>query len=89
MSERKEPALSAFGGIFGGSKQKSHTEILENALGSFNKAQQELTEAYDTIEKQIAQEEREIAEKQQRVQEASESLSKLGRIKDRVREFLS
>lgn len=89
MSDRKEPALSAFGGIFTSNKQKSHTEILDNALGSFNKAQQELSEAYDVIEKQIAQEEKEIAEKQKRVEEAGESLSKLGRIKDRVREFLS
>lgn len=86
--DRSEPSIGPFSGIFG-TKRKCHTEILESALGTFNKAQQELTEAYDQIEKQIAKEEQEIAEKQKLVEEAGESLSRIGRIKDRVKELLS
>ena len=88
---RKEPSLGnqilvSAGNFFVG-KKPSHEALVESALEAFTKAETQMGDAINQIQLQIDDEQRAIAEAQQRVESASQSKDKLNRVLDRVRAF--
>lgn len=95
MTQRNEPTVgngtSAFDftGMFSSKKGKTHDELLKDALGAFTDAQVKLDAAQATIAAQIEADEREVAIRQGKILAATESHSRLERIKGRFSDLLA
>lgn len=68
-------------------KTVSHTELVDNALEAFSKAETQMVEAIDQIQAQIDEEEREVAIRQGKILGANASKDRLSRVLDRVKAF--
>lgn len=64
---------------------RDHNQLVDEALDAFTKAEKKMEGAINTINQQIADEEKAIAEARERVASASGSKDKLSRVLDRVR----
>lgn len=89
MTTRIEPSVSFLtkAGELVGFKVRglSHTELVDDALDAFTKAEAKMTTAIKTIDSQISEEEKEIQEAQKRITAAAQSKDKLTRVLDRVK----
>ncbi|WKV20486.1 hypothetical protein 16Q_093 [Pseudomonas phage 16Q] len=95
MTTRNEPTVGttyrAWGpfGFLNKPTGLTHDELLKDALGAFTDAQIKLDAAQATIAAQIEADEREVAIRQGKILAATESHSRLERIKARFIDLLS
>lgn len=97
MTQRTEPTVgtSAFnflGFPIGGGKSctvKTPDQLMNEALKGFEDAAAKMAEAQEAIDLQAAEHEAEIAKHQQKLAEAKESSSRLGRVAERFKELLA
>lgn len=83
---RNEPTIG-FGmvtGLFTKAKV-SHTQLVDDALAAFTKAETQMGEAIGLIEKDILAEQEAIQEAQRRITDAAQSKDRLSRVLDRVK----
>lgn len=85
MKADNRTSLLTQAGALVGIKVRTHTELVDDALDAFTKAEQKMESAITTINQQIADEQKAIAEAQSRVEAAAGSKDKLSRVLDRVR----
>lgn len=93
MTQRKEPTISLtsingntiLAGLGFGPKKKTHGELVESALSAFTKAEQEMNEAIQLIDADVAAEQQAIRDAEQRIDEASNSRNRLSRVLDRLK----
>ena len=90
MTQRKEPTMILDTKVLSittlfGPKKKSHSELVENALASFTKAEQEMTSAIKLIDADVEAEQQAIRDAEQRIEEAGNSRNRLSRVLDRLK----
>lgn len=84
MKAQRDSLLTQAGALVG-IKVRTHTELVDDALDAFTKAEQKMESATTTINQQIQAEEVAIQEARERQQAAVGSKDKLSRVLDRVR----
>lgn len=87
MSARKEPTL--FKSLMGVKARASHETLASEALQGFLQAQEKMSVAIATINKDIADDQAEVEELTRRIGESGKSLSHLERVSLRFKELLS
>jgi len=91
MTDRTEPKLNTglnFLGL-GTKKEKSPEELMTDALSVVLEAQSKLNEAQEAIQTQVKDHEAVIADRQAKVEAASQHLTRLERIKLRFEDLLA
>jgi hypothetical protein len=85
MTTRNEPTIGGTVlGLFTKTKV-SHTQLVDNALEAFTKAETQMGEAINLIEQDIQAEQEAIQEAQRRITDAAQSKDRLSRVLDRVK----
>lgn len=87
MTDRKEPTL--FQSLMGAKARASHNAIASEALQGFMEAQEKMSTAIATINKDIADDEAEVSKLQRQIEESGKSLSHLERVSLRFKELLA
>lgn len=84
MTTRTEPSINGIVSLFS-AKKATHTQLLDDALDTFSKAEQKVVTAMETIQAQIDEQEAEVARRQAEILRAGESVSKLSRVLGRIK----
>ena len=87
MSERKEPTL--FQSLMGAKPRQSHSTLASEALQGFIEAQEKMSEAISTINKDIDDDKAEVEELNRRIEQSGKTISHLERVSLRFKELLS
>lgn len=66
-------------------RQQTHTQLVDDALDAFTKAEQKIVSAIGTIQEQINTEQEVIKAAEKRADEAGVSKDKLSRVLDRLK----
>lgn len=84
MTTRTEPALTGLTSFFTG-KKMTNDQLVNDALESFNKAEEKMNNAIAAIDTNVKEEQEAIKAAEQRIEQAGYAKARLTRVIDRLK----
>jgi Asp-tRNA(Asn)/Glu-tRNA(Gln) amidotransferase A subunit family amidase len=84
MNTRTEPAMTALTSLFS-ARKISNEQLVNDALDSFNKAEEKMNNAISAIDANVKEEQEAIEAAQKRIEQADSAKARLTRVIDRLK----